>query len=59
MSQARERLERLIADELGTCCDEDVEVRLDELERLGAETSVPDRDRAALLDALDATREVA
>lgn len=31
MSQQTERLERLIADELGECCDGDVEQRLDTL----------------------------
>lgn len=32
MSQQTERLERLIADELGECCDGDIKQRLDTLE---------------------------
>lgn len=34
MAQETERLERLIADELGACCDGDVDDRLGELEAL-------------------------
>ena len=34
MSQATTRLRRLLADELGECCDEDVERRLGELQGL-------------------------
>jgi DNA-binding transcriptional ArsR family regulator len=49
MAQARDRLERYLADELGECRSEDVERRLDELdtlddalgsERMGAELDV-------------------
>ena len=35
MAQTTERLQRYLSDELGACCSEDVEQRLDELERLG------------------------
>lgn len=45
------RLERLVADELGDCCDADVEERLSALESLAAE--VP-REYAADLPALAA-----
>lgn len=38
MAEATTRIRRLIADELGDCCDEDVEQRLDELQSL-AETA--------------------
>ncbi len=38
MAEATTRIRRLIADELGDCCDEDVEQRLDELQAL-AETA--------------------
>lgn len=38
MAKATTRIRRLIADELGDCCDEDVEQRLDELQAL-AETA--------------------
>lgn len=34
MAQTESRLRRLIADELGECCDTDVERRLDELQQL-------------------------
>lgn len=33
-----DRLRRYLTDELGECCDEDVEQRVDELEELGAQT---------------------
>lgn len=36
MAQATERLQRYLADELGECCDQDVERRLDELGTLKA-----------------------
>ncbi len=36
MAQTTERLRRYLDDELGECCDEDVERRLDELSTLGA-----------------------
>ncbi len=38
MAEATNRIRRLIADELGDCCEEDVEQRLDELQAL-AETA--------------------
>ena len=38
MAEATTRIRRLLADELGDCCDEDVEQRLDELQSL-AETA--------------------
>jgi DNA-binding transcriptional ArsR family regulator len=41
MPQSTERLRRLVADELGECCDADVERRLGELESLTE--AVPDR----------------
>ena len=34
MAESTARIRRLIADELGDCCDEDVEQRLDELQSL-------------------------
>jgi ArsR family transcriptional regulator len=34
MAQSTERLRRYLADDLGECCDEDIERRLDELETL-------------------------
>lgn len=37
MDQETARLRRLIADELGDCCDSDVEQRVDALEELSAE----------------------
>ncbi|WP_436903496.1 ArsR/SmtB family transcription factor [Halovenus halobia] len=49
MSQQTERLERLIADELGECCDGDVEQRLDTLRTYQSEgPSNPDADLTAL-----------
>jgi len=36
MAQSTERLRRYLADDLGECCDEDVEQRLDELGTLEA-----------------------
>ena len=41
MSESFTRLRRLITDEVGDCCDEDVEQRLDELQTL-AETAFSD-----------------
>ncbi|CAI50808.1 ArsR family transcription regulator (plasmid) [Natronomonas pharaonis DSM 2160] len=35
MAQTTERLQRYLSDELGECCSEDVEQRLNELETLG------------------------
>ena len=49
MSGTPPRLRRLVADELGECCDADVTARLDELEALAA--TVPD-DVEGDLDAL-------
>lgn len=49
MSQQTERLERLIADELGECCDGDVEQRLDTLRNYQSDgPSNPDADLTAL-----------
>ena len=41
MTSTATRIRRLLADELGDCCDEDVEQRLDELHSL-AETAFQD-----------------
>ena len=51
------RLRRLLSEELGDCCEADVEDRIDELESLAA--AVPDRlgtDLAALSTLSDETR---
>jgi DNA-binding transcriptional ArsR family regulator len=49
MSQQTERLERLIADELGECCDGDVEQRLDTLrDYQSAGPPDPEQDLTAL-----------
>lgn len=49
MRQETERIERLIADEVGECCAGDVEQRLGELETLAAVTpNGAARDRQAL-----------
>jgi DNA-binding transcriptional ArsR family regulator len=49
MSQQTERLERLIADELGECCEADVEDRLDSLRAHQSESPPnPDADLTAL-----------
>ena len=49
MSQQTERLERLIADELGECCDGDVEQRLDTLRAYQSEGPTdPENDLTAL-----------
>ena len=45
MSQSTARLRRLLADELGECCDADVERRLDELHDL-ADTAFANDDGA-------------
>lgn len=47
MSQQRPRLRRLLADELGECCDGDVEHRLDELQSLT--DGLPDDHQSDLL----------
>jgi len=57
MSQESQRLRRLIEDEVGGCCDADVDTRLDELE--GLTDAVPNRadaDRTALGTLGDETR---
>jgi DNA-binding transcriptional ArsR family regulator len=41
MTQQTDRLERLIADELGDCCAADVETRLETLEEYDAATPSP------------------
>ena len=52
MSQATERLHRYLEDELGECCTEDVDDRLEELDALAA---APGTERAeAELDVLSA-----
>ena len=50
MPAATDRLERLIADELGDCCETDLERRLEELTALrdGAESPDPAEDTNAL-----------
>jgi len=57
MSQDTQRLRRLIADELGGCCDADVDARVDELQ--GLTDTVPSEtgaDLAALRTLGDETR---
>ncbi|MFC7096512.1 ArsR/SmtB family transcription factor [Halobaculum marinum] len=49
-----ERLERLIADEVGECCGSDVEDRLTDLRALGERAAVEAADETADLDALSA-----
>ena len=58
MSETRQRLQRLLTEELGECCDSDVQDRLDELDRLrdGVFTDGLARDRAALSTLGDETR---
>ena len=43
MAESTPRIRRLISDELGDCCDEDVDQRLDELQSL-ADTAFRDDD---------------
>jgi len=51
------RLRRLLADELGKCCDADVEARIDELQGLTAALPADrDADLAALSALSDGTR---
>jgi DNA-binding transcriptional ArsR family regulator len=52
MAQTTDRLRRYLADELGECCDEDVERRLDELGTL--EATLGETRVAADLDVLSA-----
>jgi len=57
MSEPPERLHRLVEDQLGDCCEGDVQQRLDELEALAG--TLPDdtaTDRAALGTLGDGTR---
>ena len=57
MAQDTTRLRRLIADEVGECCDADVAARLDELEALAASTPADvDSDLGALSTLGDGTR---
>jgi DNA-binding transcriptional ArsR family regulator len=49
-----ERLERLIADEVGECCAADVDDRLADLDALAADARTDETDEAADLDALSA-----
>lgn len=50
MSESAARIERLLADELDGCCDDDVDARLDELDALAADASADDtRDVFAVL----------
>ncbi|WP_232686553.1 ArsR/SmtB family transcription factor [Halobacterium zhouii] len=46
MSQSTARLRRLLADELGECCDADVERRLDELQGLAATAFADGEERS-------------
>ena len=53
MSQANDRLRRLVSDELGECCDADVEERLADLRALEAATDAePVPERVRVLSAL-------
>ncbi|WP_135825857.1 ArsR/SmtB family transcription factor [Halorussus ruber] len=45
MATASSRLRRLVADELGECCDADVDRRLTELERLADDAFADDASR--------------
>src|SRR6056297_766728 len=59
MSQETQRLRRLIADEVGECCDADVDARVDEIEQLTDAVPSPsatDDDLAALRTLGDETR---
>jgi DNA-binding transcriptional ArsR family regulator len=49
MAKSTDRLERLLADEIGECCDADLQQRLDELKTLESEAGGDvDRDTSAL-----------
>jgi len=53
MARADDRLRRLLADELGECCEADVEARRDELRELDAATAEsPIAERVRVLSAL-------
>jgi DNA-binding transcriptional ArsR family regulator len=57
MATGSARLRRLLDDQLGECCEADVEARLDELEGLAAAVpEPPERDLAALSALSDDTR---
>lgn len=58
MSESHDRLQRLLTAELGTCCNGDVDDRLDELDSLRerAFTDRLARDRAAMSTLGDETR---
>jgi DNA-binding transcriptional ArsR family regulator len=57
MNGETERLERLIAEEVGECCEADVEERLDTIESYRSEVrAAPDADLAALRTLGDDTR---
>jgi DNA-binding transcriptional ArsR family regulator len=46
MAESTTRIRRLLTDELGDCCDEDVEQRLDELQTLADTAFGNDKSRA-------------
>lgn len=52
MSQTRERVRRLLDDELNGCCEADVETRLAELEQIATETEPTVEPDSALLGTL-------
>ena len=52
MGQTRTRMERLLEDELGACCEADIEERVAELDELRAETSNTVRTDSNLLGTL-------
>ncbi|WP_135827849.1 ArsR/SmtB family transcription factor [Halorussus halobius] len=56
MASSTSRLERLLADDLGECCDADVRRRLDQLESLADEATADDAARAVFAVLGDETR---
>lgn len=48
MARSSERLKRLITEEGGECCEDDVEARIETLEGYRSASSPPDADLAAL-----------
>jgi DNA-binding transcriptional ArsR family regulator len=52
MSQQTERLERLITEQLGECCEGDMDARLDSLETLAREVPDDPTDEVKILKAL-------
>lgn len=52
MSQTRNRMERLLEDELGACCEADIDERVAELDELRAETENVVRTDSNLLGTL-------